>query len=142
MTNASEQDLSETLGLKRKLATKILLLDFKALTSNPDSGLTQKERRQILKRLGALSREERERLRQKLERLQDEIGDLLFAVVNLGRHLGVDPERALRGTNAKFERRFRAVEATLGDRLGSADLEEMEAAWVAAKLREKGAVTD
>jgi ATP diphosphatase len=70
------------------------------------------------------------------DRLQDELGDLLFAVVNLGRHLGVDPERALRGTNRKFERRFHVIEETFGPGLESASLEEMEAAWLAAKEKE------
>lgn len=65
-----------------------------------------------------------------------EIGDLLFAVVNLARHLGADPDSALRATNAKFERRFRAVEAALraqGKSPSDATLEEMEALWQAAK---------
>jgi MazG family protein len=70
------------------------------------------------------------------DRLQDELGDLLFAVVNLGRHLGVDPERALRGTNRKFERRFQVIEETFGPGLEAASLEEMEAAWLAAKEME------
>jgi ATP diphosphatase len=72
------------------------------------------------------------------DRLQDEVGDLLFAVVNLGRHLGVDPERALRGTNRKFERRFQVIEETFGPGLDTASLEEMEAAWLAAKEKERG----
>jgi nucleoside triphosphate diphosphatase len=74
-----------------------------------------------------------------IERLQDEAGDLLFAAVNLARHLGVDAEVALRGTNAKFERRFRLVEEGLekeGKSLNQADLDEMEAHWVAAKAAE------
>jgi ATP diphosphatase len=71
------------------------------------------------------------------DRLQDELGDLLFAVVNLGRHLGVDPERALRGTNRKFERRFQFIEETFGSGLDTASLEEMEAAWLAAKEKER-----
>ena len=72
-------------------------------------------------------------------RVEDEIGDLLFAVANLARHRGVDPERALRGTNAKFERRFAAVEDGLtasGKRLGEASLEEMDELWVGAKRAE------
>ncbi len=72
-------------------------------------------------------------------RVEDEIGDLLFAVANLARHCGVDPEKALRGTNAKFERRFAAVEdgvAASGRRLGEASLEEMDELWVGAKRAE------
>jgi len=64
---------------------------------------------------------------------EDEIGDLLFVVANLARHLKVDPEAALRAANAKFTRRFRHIESVLGDRMGSASLEEMEALWVEAK---------
>ena len=72
-------------------------------------------------------------------RLADELGDLLFAVVNLGRHLGVDGEAALRQTNAKFERRFRAIEASLaaaGRTLEDASLDELEALWQQAKAAE------
>ena len=72
------------------------------------------------------------------EKLEEEFGDLLFAVVNLGRHLGLDPERALRGTNRKFERRFRFIEETLGSDLEAASLAEMEALWVQAKALNKG----
>jgi len=70
------------------------------------------------------------------ERVEDELGDLLFAVANLARHLGVDPEAALRGTNAKFERRFHEVERSFEGGLDGISLEEMEAAWQAAKARE------
>jgi nucleoside triphosphate diphosphatase len=73
------------------------------------------------------------------DRLADEIGDLLFAVVNLARHLSVDGEAALRATNAKFERRFGAIENALsaqGRRLEDASLDEMEALWQQAKSRE------
>ncbi len=72
-------------------------------------------------------------------RLEGELGDLLFAVVNLGRHLGVDGEAALRQTNAKFERRFRAIEAALaaaGRTLEDASLEDLEALWQEAKATE------
>jgi ATP diphosphatase len=74
------------------------------------------------------------------DRLQDEMGDLLFAVANLARHLNVDPETALRGTNAKFVRRFEHIETVLrqaGRSLESASLDEMEEIWVAAKQAEK-----
>jgi nucleoside triphosphate diphosphatase len=71
-----------------------------------------------------------------IDRVRDEIGDLLFVVVNLARHVGVDPEQALRGTNAKVERRFAAIEAALsetGRTPADASLEEMEALWQEAK---------
>jgi len=74
------------------------------------------------------------------ERLEDEVGDLLFVVVNLARHLEIDPESALRRTNAKFERRFRSVESSLEERsqgLETASLAEMESAWQDAKRKEK-----
>jgi ATP diphosphatase len=67
---------------------------------------------------------------------QAEVGDLLFAVVNLARHLDIDPEAALRGTNQKFERRFAAVEHALAERGKSptqATLAEMDGLWNEAK---------
>jgi nucleoside triphosphate diphosphatase len=73
------------------------------------------------------------------ERIQDEIGDLLFAVVNLARHLNVDPEASLRHANAKFERRFRQVEERLGEAGHSAsgvDLDALEALWQQVKAAE------
>lgn len=75
-----------------------------------------------------------------LVRQQDELGDILFACGNLARHLGIDPEQAARGTNAKFERRFRYLEkqaALVGADLSSFDLEQQEAWWVQAKMLEK-----
>jgi nucleoside triphosphate diphosphatase len=69
-----------------------------------------------------------------------EVGDLLFAVVNLARHLQADPEAVLRETNAKFERRFASIERALAARGKSprqATLAEMDALWDAAKAAEK-----
>jgi len=74
------------------------------------------------------------------ERLVDELGDVLFAVANLARHLNLDPEGALRGTNAKFERRFRRVEAWLAEQSrmpAEATLAEMDALWEQAKAEER-----
>ncbi len=74
------------------------------------------------------------------DRIEDEIGDLLFSVTNLARHFHIDPERALRRTNSKFERRFRAIETALGQQnrsLDEASLDEMETLWVAAKTAER-----
>ncbi len=70
--------------------------------------------------------------------IDEEFGDLLFAVVNLSRHLDVDPEQALRGANDKFERRFRAMEQAIldsGRALRSLTLAELEQEWRAAKRR-------
>ncbi len=75
------------------------------------------------------------------ERLADEIGDLLFACVNLARHAEIDPEAALNQANAKFERRFRRIEALLADegrRPDEATLDEMDALWDRAKAEERG----
>jgi MazG family protein len=73
-------------------------------------------------------------------RLEEEIGDLLFAVVNLARHLELDPEQTLRRANQKFERRFRAIEARLarqGRRPQQCELEELDALWEAVKREER-----
>jgi len=83
---------------------------------------------------------------QELREVQDaderfeEFGDLLFVMVNLGRHMGLDPEAALRAANAKFTRRFESIEAALaaqGKTPADSDLAEMDALWDAAKAVEK-----
>jgi nucleoside triphosphate diphosphatase len=71
-------------------------------------------------------------------RMLDELGDLLFAVVNLSRHLNIEPEAALREANAKFEQRFRAIEKTPG--FADMSLDEMEALWVVAKKAQMGSM--
>jgi nucleoside triphosphate diphosphatase len=92
-------------------------------------------------------REEADEIEAALDRndtqeLADETGDLLFALVNLARHIGADPETALRGTNAKFERRFGYIERALaakGHSLEDASLAEMDALWNEAKAAEQAA---
>jgi ATP diphosphatase len=72
--------------------------------------------------------------------LEAEAGDLLFAVVNLARHVGADPDMALRASNAKFERRFAYIERALESRgrtLDEASLDEMDALWNEAKRNER-----
>jgi ATP diphosphatase len=73
-------------------------------------------------------------------KVSDELGDLIFAVVNIGRHVKADPEQSLRGTNTKFRRRFNHIETSLqaeGETLEAATLERMEALWQAAKAIER-----
>ncbi len=70
--------------------------------------------------------------------VREEIGDLLFAVANLARHVDADPEDALRGTNTKFEKRFAYIEKSLAERgvaLKDAGLEQMDALWNEAKTK-------
>ncbi|MEW7979433.1 MAG: nucleoside triphosphate pyrophosphohydrolase [gamma proteobacterium symbiont of Phacoides pectinatus] len=72
--------------------------------------------------------------------MRDELGDLLFSAVNLARHLGLDAEQSLREANAKFERRFRGMEAVLdtrGEALGGMDMAELDAAWEQVKVDER-----
>ncbi len=73
-------------------------------------------------------------------KVSDELGDLIFAIANIGRHVQADPEQALRGTNTKFRRRFNHIEKTLeadGETLEAATLERMEEIWQAAKAIER-----
>lgn len=73
------------------------------------------------------------------DKIEEEYGDLLFVMANLGRHLGLDPEAALRAANAKFTRRFEAVEAKLAERgktPSQSDLAEMDALWDQVKAEE------
>jgi len=70
--------------------------------------------------------------------IEEEFGDLLFAVVNLARHLSVDPEKALTSANYKFERRFRDMESAVregGKALNGQSLESLDKEWRAAKKR-------
>jgi ATP diphosphatase len=71
-------------------------------------------------------------------RMLEELGDLLFAVVNLARHLNIDPEAALRDANAKFERRFRAIERTPG--FPEMSLDQKEELWQATKKAQAGSI--
>jgi MazG family protein len=85
-----------------------------------------------------LAEEAREIVEAPPEKQAEEVGDLLFVVANLARHLKVDPEAALRAANAKFTRRFKFIEGELqaqGRTPAAASLEEMEALWVKAKQK-------
>ena len=103
------------------------------------SGFDWPEVEGILAKLG----EETEELRQALasptpahEDVVSEVGDMLFTMVNLARHLKVEPEFALRHTNAKFRRRFAAMEAASAQPLEALSAEQLESLWSQAKLAE------
>ena len=117
--------------------TRAMKLQAKAATV----GFDWKDARLVLDKI----REETAEIEQALDHGADkatvagEIGDLLFAVVNLARHVDADPEAAVRVTNAKFERRFAHIEASLaarGAEIGSASLADMDALWNEAKSLE------
>jgi nucleoside triphosphate diphosphatase len=119
--------------------TRAMELQRKASTV----GFDWNDPRAVLKKI----REEADEIEAALDRndsheLAEETGDLLFALVNLARHIDADPESALRATNAKFERRFAYIERALeaqGRTLEQASLDEMDALWNAAKGEEKPA---
>lgn len=106
-------------------------------------GFDWPETTQVLDKIAEEARElveARETLTQ--HEVEEEMGDLLFVMVNLARHLDVEPEAALRKANAKFTRRFKSIEAALaanGKTASDSDLEEMDALWEAAKAAERRA---
>ena len=122
---AGQPALSRAMALQRKASTV---------------GFDWNDPRAVLAKI----REEADEIEAALDRgdkaeMAAETGDLLFAVVNLARHVDADPDLALRGTNAKFERRFAYIERTLaaaGRTLQEATLEEMDALWNEAKSAE------
>jgi ATP diphosphatase len=126
---AGQPALARALGLQNKASTV---------------GFDWNDTRAVLAKI----REEADEIEAALERndareLASETGDLLFAVVNLARHAGADPDMALRGTNAKFERRFAFIERALaakGRSLQGASLDEMDELWNEAKAEEQGGV--
>jgi nucleoside triphosphate diphosphatase len=107
-------------------------------------GFDWNDPREVLRKI----REEADEIEAALDRgdkeeLAEETGDLMFALVNLARHVDANPEMALRGANAKFERRFGYIERALaaqGRTLESATLQEMDALWDEAKGAEKPSV--
>ncbi len=113
--------------------TRALKLQQKAARVGFDWGTPRPILDKIEEEIGEL----REALDQgRKEAVAEEYGDLIFALVNLGRHLEVDPESALRATNEKFRHRFHAIERGIeaeGKTLNSATLEEMEVLWQRAK---------
>ena len=101
------------------------------------TGFDWENARQVIDKLHEELREfEEARVRGQQEHLEDELGDMLFVLVNLARFVKVDPEQALRKTNAKFRRRFGYVEQKLAERgktTRESSIDEMEALWQEAK---------
>lgn len=134
---AETQSVLDGVPLPLPALTRALKLQEKA----GRVGFDWNDARQVLAKI----REETDEVAEALDAgglaaVRDEVGDLLFAVVNLARHAGVDPEAALAGTNAKFTRRFRFLEQALeaqGRAPAAARLDEMEALWQAAKQAER-----
>jgi ATP diphosphatase len=132
-TSAGEPDGSAVAGVA--LALPALLraekLQKRAARTGfdwPDlEGVTDKIAEELAEVAAAASADEQE----------DEVGDLLFAVVNLARHLHVDPEAALRRANGKFEARFRGMEQLAGDAFPTLSLDEKEALWRKVKQQRR-----
>lgn len=119
-------------GLTRavKLQARAARVGFDWPTTDEVVAKITEEARELVEARDSLTQDE----------VAEEMGDLLFVVANLARHLKVDPEAALRGANAKFIRRFRSIEAALardGRRPEDSDLAEMDALWDAAKAAER-----
>ena len=104
-------------------------------------GFDWSEAEPILDKIEEEVGELREALRSgRQDKVADELGDLIFALVNIGRHVKADPEEALRGTNTKFRRRFKYIETELeksSQTLEAATLDQMEELWQAAKHTER-----
>jgi tetrapyrrole methylase family protein / MazG family protein len=126
-------------GVPRSLPA---LVEAQQITSRAATvGFDWNDAGQVLEKLREeLDEFERARSSGSRERIEDELGDLLFVLVNLARFVKVDPEQALRKTNAKFRRRFGHVEQELAARglsPAESNIEEMESLWQQAKEREE-----
>lgn len=136
--SARPESVLDDVGLAFPALMRAEKLQKRAARVGFDWGAPEPVLAKIAEEIGELGEEMRQGA--PIERLTDELGDVLFAVVNLARHLKIDPETALRGTNAKFERRFRYMEEKLlaqGKRPAESSLEDMEALWVEAKQKER-----
>ena len=136
---AEKKSLLSSVKAGQPALTRAMELQRKASTV----GFDWNDPRAVLHKI----REEADEIEAALDRgdadeLASETGDLLFALVNLARHVGADPEAALRSTNTKFERRFAHIERALaakGRALEGASLAEMDALWNEAKGAERSA---
>jgi ATP diphosphatase len=136
---AQHKSLLSSIKTGQPALTRAMELQRKASTV----GFDWNDPRAVLQKI----REEADEIEAALDRndkqeIAHETGDLMFALVNLARHVDADPEAALRATNAKFEQRFAHIERALeaqGRTLDQASLQEMDALWNAAKAEEKPA---
>ncbi|GGG93387.1 nucleoside triphosphate pyrophosphohydrolase [Glycocaulis albus] len=123
------------------LALPALLRALKLTKRAARVGFDWPDAARVLDKFEEEARELREAIAaQDTANIKEEVGDLLFVCANLARKLDVDPEEALRAANAKFERRFRAVETRMeaaGNPVGQASLDEMEAEWGEVKKAER-----
>src|SRR5947208_6209749 len=139
LEETAHQSLLSGVKSDRPALTRAMELQRKASTV----GFDWNDPRAVLAKI----REEADEIEAALDRndkqeIAEETGDLMFALVNLARHVDADPETALRATNAKFERRFTAIERALAERGKSprdSTLTEMDALWDAAKAAEREA---
>lgn len=126
----------DSVPLAHPALTRALKLQEKAARA----GFDWQDAEPVLDKIGEEIAELRQAIRHgEAGEIAGEFGDVLFALVNFGRHLKLDPEDALRRTNDKFTRRFHFIEAALkarGRTLGSATLDEMETLWQQAKAAE------
>lgn len=138
--NPAREQRESSLLASVKAGSPALRRAFELQKKASTVGFDWKEARPVLDKI----REETDEIETALAsgesgKIGEEIGDLIFTAVNLARVSGIDPESALRATNAKFERRFAYVEAAVAARgltLEQASLEEMDGFWTEAKLAE------
>ena len=128
---AAAQPTADALYRERADLAKALAADCAAGKMSPDK--IDEEARELREAVGTLGPRSPE--------AEEELGDLLFAVANLARKLGVEPEAALRVANDKFQRRFDDVERQVtskGERMRDLTLEQLEAHWQVAKANTSG----
>ena len=139
---AAERSGKEQKGALNGLASNLpaLLRAYKLQKRAARVGFDWPDTSHVLEKVTEEAAElEEARVSKDTDALEDEFGDLLFVMVNLGRHLGIESEAALRRANAKFTRRFEQVEARLVERgktPAQSDLAEMDALWEEVKIEE------
>lgn len=135
-----EEEGKET-GVRMPPGLPALMASRKIQDQAAREGFDWEGPRGVLEKLDEEMAELEEAMDGPIEAVEQEVGDLLFTVVNLSRHLGVDPEQALRRTALEFVRRYEVMESEAGGRgadLGAMSMEEKERLWQAAKKKDAG----